>query len=349
MRIICLLICSLLFTSLNAQNHYTKHIHKSYLAETIKTFKLNNMYGNVRVIQAKNDSLSIDAKIRLAHYDEKKAEKQIDEIDINIGNYKNTVSANTKISKHFNTVYNFSIDYIISIPKGINLKIRNIFGDIIAEGELNNYADMSIDYGNLYVDSLIPTGENKMNYFKLNYSTAHLKRINNTKILSSFSKIRVKEANNMVVSSRCSRIEVDSTISYISNSQNDNCIIKKCSTFKIKRGDNSHISLEEGITNADITLKSGTLRMKNISSFYDIKINTENTSVNIDINKNIPYRFKALFTDAKYQLGEGFIISTQEKNPDTLEEFIEASRGENSNEIESDLSIEANKGYIKIQ
>ena len=349
MRIICLLICSLLFTSLNAQNHYTKPLHKAYLAEGVKTLKLENKYGNVRIIQTKNDSLSIDVKISLAHYDEDKAKKQIEEIDIAFGNYKKTISAKTKMSKHFNTAYNFNIDYIVSVPEGVHLKITNLFGNIIAEGDLRNYAEMSVDYGNIYVDNLIPDEQNKMNYFKLNYSTAHLKKIYNTKILSNFSKIRIKEANNMVVSSRCSRIEVDSTNTYISNSQNDNCIIKECSTFKIKKGNNSHISLENGVTNADLNLKSGTLSIKNIKSFYAIKLNTENTRVDIDIDENAKYNYKSLFKDVKYQLPEGFIISTHEKDPVTVEEYIEATHGKNANEVNSSLSIEATKGYIKIQ
>jgi hypothetical protein len=349
-KLFCLIIFIILFSNISAQKHYSKSIHKAFLASRTNTLKLENIYGNVRIVQTNKDSLSLDIKISMAQYDKKKAEKQLEEIKIIFGYYKNKSTAKTSITKQFNTAYKFSIDYIVSVPAGIDLIIKNSFGNIIAEGDLNNYAEFSVNYGNIYVDNLIPQGNGRMNYFKINYSTAHLKHINNSKILTNFSKIRIKQANDIIISSRCSRIEVDSTYSYISNSQYDNLFIKKCSSFTIKKGEKSHIRIENGIKNADINLRAGTLSIKDISSFENILLSTINSNVDLNISKQFNYSLKAELDNTKYTLPLELNYLSHKKALDNDEkEIIDAIYGEKNEEIIPCLLINAKEGFINIK
>lgn len=348
-RLICLFILTILFSNAYSQKNYTKAINKSFIASKTQTLEIENIYGNIHIIQTDKDSISFNISISMAQYDEKKAKKQLDEIKIIFGNNKNTVSAKTRISDQFNTLYSFKIDYIISVPAGINLIIDNHFGNIIAEGDLNNYSEFSISYGNIYVDNLSSKLEGKMNYFKMNYSTAHLKQISNAKILSNFSKIKVIQAKDMIVSSKCSRIEVDNTESYISNSQNDNLLINKCSSFTIKRGDNSHISIENGIKNADINLNAGTLCIKNITSFNNILLNTINTKLELNISEQFNYSLKAELIDAKSHFPIKLNYISNNKIEEEKKVIIDAINGEKNTDILPCILIKANKGFINIQ
>lgn len=348
-RTICLLICTILFTNTYAQHQFTKSIHRSFSTANIKSLKVKNMYGNIRIVQTQRDSVFFNIKVSVDIHEKRRSKKLLQEIYVMFGNYNKQVSAKTKISEHLNNVTNFSIDYIISVPKKINLLIDNCFGNIIAEGNLNNYSEFILSYGNIYVDNLIPVANEKKNYFKLHYSTAHLKNIYNSKILTNYSKIHVKQANNMLVSSQCSRIEVDSTSSYISNTNRDNLIIKRCSSFEIKKGINSHINIENGIKYANMKLKDGSLNIKNISDFKNITLDIINTNIKLDIPKEYSYTLQAEFLNTNYTLPEKTQILFQRTEPGGDIELIEAKCGKEKEETISTLRIRANKGSVKFQ
>lgn len=307
------------------------------------------MYGNIRIVQTERDSVFFNIKISMASHEKKKAEKYLKEIFVIFGQHNNKLSAKTRISEHFNTACNFNIDYIISVPKSIDLLIDNSFGNLIAEGNLNNYSEFILSYGNIYVDNLIPVSNEKKNYFKLHYSTAHLKNIYNSKILTNYSKIHVKQANNMLVSSKCSRIEVDSTNSYISNTNRDNLIIKRCSSLKIKKGENSHINIENGIKYANLKLNNGSLKIKNISNFKNITLDIIGAGVKLDISKKFSYALQAEFLHTDYILPEETHILFQKIEPEGDLELIEAECGKQKEETTSTLRIRANKGSIRFQ
>jgi len=349
LKIFTLIACMIIGGSVFAQKHYTKPVRKAFLAIPNSTLKISNKYGNVRILQSQADSIVINTTVSISQYDDKIAEKQLDEISIIFGNYKNVASAKTEISKHFKTGYKFSIDYIVTVPEGIKLNIDNSFGDIIAEGDLKNLAELTINYGNIYVDNLIPVSESNLNYFKLNYSTAHLKMIHNSKVLTNFSKIRVKNADNLVVSSRCSRIEVDSTQSYSCNTQNDNCIIKYCESFNINKGDASHVTIENGVRYADINTKGGSISINNVNDFKKLSLSTEKTNVNININDKVNYALKASFTDTKYSFPESLTIFSQNKDEFSGIEVVEAIFGNRDAVIDSTISLEAIGGFISIK
>lgn len=348
-RIFTFIVCMFFSVCLLAQNNYTKPVKKTFRISPNSILKIGNEYGNIRILQTKTDSITINATISVSHYDSKTAEKQLDEITIVFGNINNVVSARTEISKNFKTGYKFSIDYIVSIPEGVKLEVSNSFGDIIAEGDIKNLAEFSINYGNIYVDNLIPYTENDINYFKMNYSTAHLKNINNSKILSNFSKIRISKANEVIVSSRCSRIELDKAFVYSCNTQNDKNIIKDCPSVIINRGENSHITIENNITDADINLRGGSLTINNAINFNKLAITTEKTTVNIDVAEKANYYIKTDFTETQYKLPKNIHIQSKKKDEFNKTEEIQAICGEKDAIINSLLQIKAKNGFVTIK
>jgi len=347
-RLICLLICTILFTNTYAQHQFTKSIHRSFATSQIKSIKVKNMYGNIRIVQTERDSVFFNIKVSMNLYDKQKSRRSLQKISVAFGKYNNQVSAKTRISEHLNTACDFSIDYIISVPKELDLLIDNSFGNLIAEGNLENHTEFTLSYGNIYVDNLIPTMNKQKNYFKLHYSTAHLKNINNSKILTNYSKIHIIQASKLLVSSKCSRIEIDSTTSYIANSNRDNLIIKQCSSFEIKKGENSHINIENGIKYASLKLHAGSLHIKNILNFNNISLEIEDTDVKLDISSDHNYTLMAEFLYTDYKLPERAYIIFQKTEPEGDIEVLQARCGEENTEQTSTLRIKAKRGLIKL-
>ena len=123
-----LVILFLMFLSLQVHaERTTKKIYKSFPLNQVAKLELSNKYGNIQMDDNRKDSVVISVEIWVEGSGNR-AQKLLDNINVNIENEGNTVSASTEFRNDFNnSSQEFSIDYHVSqyLPIAIYLLLKN--------------------------------------------------------------------------------------------------------------------------------------------------------------------------------------------------------------------------------
>ena len=135
----------------------TKEYHKEYTAGT-KTLDISNKYGDVVIQSWDKDQIVIDVKVTVDMSNKERAQKFLDQIDVQFSEGTNVVSAKTIIDDKFNFTgwgdsKKFSIDYHIKMPVGTDLILANKYGNTDID-ELHGLMDLDIKYGNITAGKL---------------------------------------------------------------------------------------------------------------------------------------------------------------------------------------------------
>lgn len=119
---------------------------------------LENVSGNVTIVHSgDSNSLTIKATKEIK-VKKKYLDTPFDEIEVVIDNSENTVNIRTEVNDKredgffkVNIGNDASVDYVITIPEGIELEIENINGDITSD-KLNNDVKINLIHGKVDLD-----------------------------------------------------------------------------------------------------------------------------------------------------------------------------------------------------
>lgn len=159
---ILILLAGIVFLSLNGCGLMSKKYLKSKSevfqinTEGKNKIKLENVKGDISIIHG-NDSGSVTVKATKEIKVKKKfLDTPFDEIDVMIDSSDSFISIKTEISKKRDDGFfkgyigsNASVDYVITVPSGMQIEIENVSGDITSD-KLDN--DISINLVNGKVD-----------------------------------------------------------------------------------------------------------------------------------------------------------------------------------------------------
>lgn len=145
MRSIFILMCLLaVFTQLRAQESQ-KEYEKSFPKRGIEEIVLTNNYGKIEVVQTEEDEIHAYVSMKVSAKSAVKADETMDLIQIletRVGNYLDLKTSYGKdmAFKQFMSGLTVKVDYRVSLPKGVKLRIINSNGAVFLgnfEGELN--------------------------------------------------------------------------------------------------------------------------------------------------------------------------------------------------------------------
>ncbi|MEZ4820900.1 MAG: hypothetical protein R2942_00280 [Ignavibacteria bacterium] len=130
----------------------TESFEQTVSTSGIKKIKLENISGNILIKQGIDSSKMTVEATKEIKVRKKDLDKPIDEIEINIDTDDNMIRIKTEYNApNRKTIFNFnmgnkaSVDYVITVPPGIDLGIENVNGNITSD-KLDN--DLSIDLVN---------------------------------------------------------------------------------------------------------------------------------------------------------------------------------------------------------
>src|SRR5512133_1448527 len=167
--IITVSLVLLRFIPLPAQDDSeTRSFIKTVSVSRETTLEVSNKYGTIQITPWNKDSAYIRAEIKAYAKDRSKLRKMFEGISVNITDSKYVVRAETDFTSNINTLFEsfkgmtskiisydsrVEINYFISIPEYLNLKIENKYGDVYMENSSGEFR-ISISNGSFKANSL---------------------------------------------------------------------------------------------------------------------------------------------------------------------------------------------------
>lgn len=192
-----------LTTSAQSENR----VQKEYPASEIKTLKINNSFGEIKVSPSNGQTIDVLVVISAKDANDKRESDFLDNVVIRARQYGNTVELttdNTDNGKSWKKVGDFSIDYTVKMPEQTGLVINSSFGDVRLNGS-SGLLDLTIQHG----DCFIAHAESDQNTIDIQFGDLRIESINRLNLKSQHGDISIDKGNNLTMDVQFGDSEID--------------------------------------------------------------------------------------------------------------------------------------------
>jgi len=352
-NLLWLLSCVLL-----AQNvSETRSFMKSLPVGSETSLEISNKYGNIYVTPWHKDSAFIKAEIKAFATNEAKLKKMFDGITININESKYTIIANTEFIQNINNLFEglkgmtnklisyesrVEINYYISVPDYLDLKINNKYGDVFVENCTGNFT-VSISNGSFKAGSL---GEKSS--VSMTFCDATINSVTSGNIDAYFSEVSIDETTDITIKSISSRYNIKKAGEIRFESRRDKFFIDNI----ISMSGNSYFTdydVKNVIKNINLTTKYGKMDADLIETgFETIILNSSYSDISLSFNENSSYNLDIRHINTFLVLPSKNIFSEQETlNAEKKEYRTTGTVGKNPGSTKVEINATRGNIYIK--
>ena len=168
-----------------------KLIKREFSVNAATVIDIENKFGKVHINTWDRNEVHVNISV-VVKGSEKKAKELINGIDINFDEKISSdyLGIKTKIQQSKSNV-NYSINYVVNLPKGNTLKLKNSFGDTYV-ADMDADVDIDVKYGNLTVGNLPKSSEISLEFGR---SMSNISSVNNCDLNLKYSKITIDNAD----------------------------------------------------------------------------------------------------------------------------------------------------------
>lgn len=261
------------------------------------TLEITNKYGSVIITTWEKDFIDINIKLNAYDINGNKLEKLKQNLSVKFdGNstyqriYTNhTNSSFTKELIEATNIQllpnNHSIEYIICIPKDINLNINNKYGNIVIPS-IDGNVNIDLSNGDLIADEL-----NGSSTLDLSFGNATINYANKLNLNLNHYATTIKQSNNISLNSNSSNLDINNVLNIVGSATRGKLKIQKVNYAQINSQYSSFL-IQELTSKAHIDIKYGALYINNLSiNTKLITINSIYSGITINLNKTSGYIF----------------------------------------------------------
>ena len=305
-------------------DEYSKSVTKDFDANSNTTLEVNNKYGAVEVENWDKPSIHIDVKITVEHKNRDEAEKLLQMINIEFSKEDDLVKAVTKIDDKFGTSNiwfgngnidgkKFSIDYKITLPKYLNVRLKNKYGNIMIN-EIGGLTEIDLKYGNINVNKLTRGDTKPLNTIIVGYGKASFEECNWLKFSLSYSKASIQKCKALILVSKYSKANIDKASSLVIDSEYDDYKVGTLSNFVVS-GKYSNYSIQSLTKKLDAQVKYSGIQVQSIpSGFENITVKNSYGGIKLGIESNASYNLDAYVKYAGIKYPESSRLSKINEN-----------------------------------
>lgn len=277
---------------LKAQTYSDRKV-ACYQVNEKTSVEVSNKYGKIHVITWDKDSVRFEVDMRISASSKEKLQKMKNNISVEFAaskffvigktNFKNVGSKIGDFVEAYIPSNQVSINYMVYVPKRINLKIDNKFGDIYLD-DFNGVLDLKLSNGDLKANKI---SGNPL--ISLSSGGATINSINSGRILISYSDLRIKQAVRVDIESRSSRIVIDDGTNVKMDSRRDKINMISVDNFS---GSGYFTSIEIGELKKEFraSLKYGSLTVDHVdNNFTFFNANSEYADIELFFDRNTAY------------------------------------------------------------
>ncbi|MBK8880985.1 MAG: hypothetical protein IPN67_00960 [Bacteroidales bacterium] len=356
--IILLTIVHMILQPVSSQgNSEIRNFIKTLPAGKETELEVLNKYGTIEITQWKKDSVMIRAEIKAVASNREKLDKMFDGVSISMNESKYQIRAETKFTQNIGMVFeNFKgmtsklisydsrveINYYISIPGYINLKIENKYGDVYMEDITGDFS-ISLSNGSFKANSL---GKNST--LNLSFCDAAINSIASGRIDASFSELKSDELGDVSINSISSKYEIKKAGTVTIESRRDKFYIDDIKTIK---GTSyfTDFNIKRLRAETSLSTRYGNLTIDQIDNgFESVNLNTGYSDVSLAFEPGSSYNLDIRHLNAFLVISDKN-AKTEKKvlNEDKKEYITSGTVGKSSSG--SRVSIDATHGDIYLK
>ena len=270
-KITTLFYALLLMTfSLNASiSEQTKEITKSFLLSPDSYVEIENKYGDITIESWDIDSVRFEVIITARSQKEWNLEDMLQKIDVEFTSSSSFVLAETSwadnvsffkkgaydIKQGFGSEDKIQVDYKVYLPSWVPLDISNKFGNVFIGKHLGDL-EVFVSYGDFRAREIENGKKIEVKYGKLK-----VKKIKYANIkLGACKSADIDEAEQLVIESSSSEIEISEVVQLNIRSKHDEIIIDEIEEFQGQLA-LSDLEIKELSKNMSANVKMGSLRI----------------------------------------------------------------------------------------
>ena len=197
---LCLFLCIQLMSAQTVERKITKNFPLSPNGK----LAIDNSYGTVKLNSWDKDEVAIEVIIKVNASSEERAEDALENIEIDFDASADLVRATTLLEKNKTSWWSgwsffgvkrldYSINYLVQMPKTAALDIENDYGNIYLD-ETDGATQLSCAYGRLEVGKLNHT----RNEIEIAYApNSEIEFVNEAVIEADYSGLKIDQANKI--------------------------------------------------------------------------------------------------------------------------------------------------------
>jgi hypothetical protein len=231
------------------------------------------------------------------------------------------------------------INYTITMPEYLNLKIDNKYGDVYMEDNSGNVS-ISISNGSFKANSLKKAGD-----LSLSFCNATINKVSDANIDAAFSEMVIGESGDLKINSISTRYDIKYCNRLNAESKRDKFFI---GTLSVLQG-NSYFTdfrIDKLKEEADITLKYGSITTELIEKgFKEIDINSGYSDIMLTFDPSASYNLDMKHVNAFVTLPEKSAKLQKKTVDEDKKEFVTyGTVGKPTENVR--VRIDANRGNI---
>lgn len=334
----------------------SKRIERIFPVSSSTSVEIINKYGKIHIMSWKKDSVGIDIELTVKSDNLSKLNNIMDNIDFDFTSTDYYVIAETEFGRRYNSLFEsikdlaetiipsdnvVEINYTVQVPKSIELKINNKYGDVYIDDHAGDLR-LNLSNGDLKANEL--TGNTAIN---IEIGDGVINYIQDGKLDIAYSEFEVKRAEKLNLFCRSSKVDIGEVNDLTLNSRRDKLFINSTKTLY---GETyfSDVYVYDLTSELNFTMKYGSLNMDYIQpGFSFLNINSNYTDINLTFDSGCSYMVDVNHTNAPFtypeKLGviEEKVIDEDEKEMNTYGKIGNA-------ETSSKVRVTALKGTITI-
>ncbi|MEP5612679.1 MAG: hypothetical protein ABJP45_10545 [Cyclobacteriaceae bacterium] len=203
------------------QTEKKKVVEKSYNVDPTTLLDIENKFGRIEINSWDKSEFSIRVEIIGKSRNDERAQRIIDNIDIDISEGSEQISFETTLGKSKNRDNDgFEVNYTISMPEINPLEIRNSFGDVLM-GDRAGDLDIHVSYGSMRVGDVAGSTDLKLSFgsgeinniqdgdLVIKYSDFNIESAKELELNQGFSDVEIGEVQELDLTSKYGDVEVD--------------------------------------------------------------------------------------------------------------------------------------------
>jgi hypothetical protein len=334
-----------------------RKVSKSFKISANSTVEINNKYGKIQIVQGNIDSVRFEVNISVKSSESKKVHALAENIDIDftetsfyisvktiIGSAKKGILSDLKsLAESFvPTESNVRIDYTITLPNYINLKLTNKYGDVFLDNIKGTF-QLNLSNGDFKANTLEGNSEIDLKFCH----NADINTMNSGRFNMLYAELRVGKTKQLNITSKTSKIKIDEIDVLKIQSKSDKYVINSVNYIY---GDAYFSDFTASRLSEEMSYSSkyGNINLENISkSFSFISINSKMTDLNLFFEKGTSYQLDLTHKDNKINYPRE-IAKLQEKTIDEKNEILLTYGTIGKSEAKAKVKIEGEQSAINL-
>jgi hypothetical protein len=325
---------------------------KSFHVNREMKLEVDNKYGTVQITPWDKDSVSVRAEVEASSSNLERLHKMFQGIDVNISETSFLVRAETEFTQNINMLFEsfkgmtkkiipyeskIEINYYISAPEYLNMRIVNKYGNVYMENNTGTFS-LNLSNGSFKANSLSVTEG-----INLTFCDATINRMKGGSVDASFSEVVIGESGDLSINSISSRFDLKKTGKLDTESRRDKFFIGTAASLK----GNSYFTdyrVEQLDKEINLVIKYGSLNAYMINKSIElVTIHSAYSDINLTFDPTVSYSLDIKHVNAflvvpeKNSKIEKKILNDEKKeymtfgsvgrNPGNTKVMIDATRG----------------------